>query len=427
MFAASNERVLYNFNGTDGDGPNGLIFDAAGNLYGTTAAGGGSGCNGGCGTVFELTPGLNGQWAETVLYSFCAASNCTDGAVPLAGLIFDAAGNLYGTTEQGGSYSGCLGYSCGTAFQLSPGANGKWTEKVLHSFGKGQDGWWPDAGLILDAAGSLYGTTSRGGGVSSCNGNDCGTVFELTTGANGKWKEKVLHRFGKGMDGIDPEARLIFDAAGNLYGTTQYGGNSYCNVGCGTVFELTPGANGRWTERILHRFDQNLKPTNGLWPRADLIFDTAGNLYGTTTAGGSDTGYCFGGCGTVFQLAPGANGKWEEKVLHRFNDNGEDGYSPYAGLTFDAAGNLYGTTYFGGASGTSCENGCGTVFRLALGTNGKWKESVLHSFNSNGTDGVMPTADLILDAAGNLYGATGSGGAYGCNGSGCGIVFEITP
>src|SRR5664279_2753958 len=269
-WAAAQERVLHNFNnnGTDGTFPQaGLIVDGAGNLYGTTVDGG----TYGWGTVFELTPTAGGGWTETVLYSF--GNNGTDGMWPYAGLIFDAAGNLYGTTNSGGTY----GYW--TVFELTPTAGGGWTEKVLYSFNaNGTDGYGPVAGLIFDAAGNLYGTTLGGGTYYS------GTVFELTPAAGGGWTEKVLHNFNEnGTDGALPRAPLIFDAAGNLYGTTEYGG-TYYDSDLGTVFELTPAAGGGWTEKVLHNFGIGRDGTD---PLAGLIFDAAGNLYGTTEYAGN--------------------------------------------------------------------------------------------------------------------------------------------
>jgi uncharacterized repeat protein (TIGR03803 family) len=410
LFAAGKEKLLYSFegnpNGTDGFDPRaGLIFDAAGNLYGTTQFGGSDGSNCthlGCGTVFELVPGTGGKWTEKVLYSFCSAgaSGCHDGSLPGANLVFDAAGNLYGTTEDGGAYG------VGTVFQLSPNTNGRWTEKVLHSFGNGTDESQPAGSLIFDPAGNLYGTTTNGGTYGS------GTVFQLSRGTNGKWTEKVLHTFGKSKDGNTPVAGLIFDAAGNLYGATD-GGGAYAG---GTVFQLSRGTNGKWTEKVLHTFG---KGKDGKKPVAGLIFDAAGNLYGTTADGGAygsnDCGFDTG-CGTAFQLSPGANETWTERALHSFG-NGTDGAQPGARLIFDAAGNLYGTTELGGVYGG------GTAFRLKLGTNGKWTERVLHSFG-NGMDGIGPSANdgLIFDAAGDLYGTTMVGGSHLL-----GTVFEITP
>jgi uncharacterized repeat protein (TIGR03803 family) len=420
-WAATNwhEKVLHSFNGTDGWSPEaGLIFDAAGNLYGTTEYGGtGGNCGAyGCGTVFELTPNGSGGWTETVLYSFCPQTGCTDGANPAAGLIFDAAGNLYGTTEYAGAYNS------GTVFELTPNGSGGWTETVLYSFcsqANCTDGYGPLAGLIFDASGNLYGTTRDGGAYGY------GTVFELTPTGGGGWTETVLHSFNQnGTDGAYPYAGLTFDTAGNLYGTTAYGGPyDYFGGHPGTVFELTPTAGGGWTETVLYSFCSQANCADGLNPYAGLIFDSAGNLYGTTPVGGQ-------GHGTVFELTPTAGGGWTEQVLLNFN--GTDGNYPTAGLIFDAAGNLYGTTYEGG-SWTGCSdgpNGCGTVFELTPAAGG-WTQTVLHSFNNTGTDahGYLPYAGLIFDAAGNLYGTT-TGGGSGSNCDpyfGCGTVFELTP
>jgi uncharacterized repeat protein (TIGR03803 family) len=373
-WAASKERVLYSFknNGKDGEVPYaGLIFDAAGNLYGTTAGGGSHG------TVFELTPGGQGRWTEKVLYSFKGGR--TDGDSPYAGLIFDTAGNLYGTTFKGGD-SGA-----GIVFELTPGGNGQWSETVLHSFGSGGGGGGaPYAGLVFDAAGNLYGTTSidatvfklrpsNGGWIESVlyafrgsnvafphagvifdtAGNLYGTainnvnhfhgvVFELTPGSKG-WTENVLYQFNRHPDGAYPFAGLIFDASGNLYSTTSAGGSHYR----GTVFELTPGGGGKWTETVLHSFG---KGVDGQYPQASLILAANGKLYGTTEEGG------LFGVGTVFALTPGAHGQWTEKVVHSFG-YGKDGNRPFAGL-IEKDGKLYGTTSTGGA------NGLGTVFEL---------------------------------------------------------------
>jgi uncharacterized repeat protein (TIGR03803 family) len=404
-FAASTEKVLYTFSDTSTSGGHphaGLISDAAGNLYGTTVQGGLKGQ----GTVFQLTPGTNGTWTETVLHSFCSAQYCRDGSEPFAGLILDTDGNLYGTTQFGGAY----GY--GAVFQLVPGSNGNWTETVVRSFdisSKGE-GVYPLSSLIFDTAGHLYGTTQQGGFYGF------GTVFQLTVGSDGKWTEVALHNFNdNGKDGFGPSGGLIFDAAGNLYGITA-GGGAY---GYGTVFRLAPGTGGKWTETLLHSFNN----ANGADPQTGLTFDAAGNLYGTTLYGGASGTNCGQGCGTVFQLSPGTNGKWTEKVLRNFNSIAKDGFSPYAGLIFDAAGNLYGTTAGGGAYGD------GTVFELMPGTNDKWTEKILHSFNQTGKGGYSPYGNLIFDAAGNLYSTTVEGGGSGCGGVGfgCGVVFELTP
>jgi uncharacterized repeat protein (TIGR03803 family) len=402
LLAASKEKVLYSFcsagNCTDGASPAaGLAFDKAGNLYGTTYNGGADyayeGC---CGTVFKLIP-ENGTWTEKVLHTFSQDGN---GNYPESTLIWDASGNLYGTTYFSGPIASP---GPGVVFELKHGATG-WTEHQL-SNGDGN----PAAGLIRDKPGNLYGATQTGGARES------GDVFELIY-SNGRWTRKVLYTFcpaGKCNDGDWPEAGLIFDAAGNAYGTTYYGGV----YGYGTVFELIRG-NGTWTEKVLHSFNHDGE--DGVNPFSRVIFDAAGNLYGTTQQGGTGNGpYCLDGCGVVFELSPGPKGTWSRKILHNFNENAGDGADPDAGLIFDKAGSLYGTTGRGGTYGY------GTVFKL-VSNNGKWTESILHSFGG-APDGALPLGDLILDKAGNLYGTTAAGGANSRCGLGCGTVFEITP
>jgi uncharacterized repeat protein (TIGR03803 family) len=405
---ASSEKVLDVFNGLKGASSNSsLIFDAAGNLYGTTVGGGISNCSGsGCGVAFKLSPSTGGKWSETVLHKF----HGKDGANPYANLTFDAAGNLFGTTSGGGAHGH------GVVFKLTPRANGQWTETVLHSF-NGVDGSGPAAGLVWDAAGNLYGTTTVGG--SGCSGSGCGTVFELSPGQNGNWREKVLHSFN-GTDGYVPRDRLVWDTSGNLYSTTEFGGvfKLRCpGSGCGTVFKLSPGTNGQWTETVLHSFGHS---TDGAVAYSGVIIDAEGNLYGTTVYGGNYRS-CGSGCGVVFELTPGQSGQWAETILHIFT--GEDGANPNAGLVLNANGNLlYGTTSNGG---TEAE---GTVFQLAPGSNGKWTERVLHSFRKSFPDGREPVGGLVSDSAGNLYGTTPVGGYLSlCNGVGCGVVYQVTP
>jgi uncharacterized repeat protein (TIGR03803 family) len=362
--------VLHTFTGSDGSAPyGGLVRDKKGNLYGTTYLGGGTGCGGfGCGVVFKLAS----SGKETVLYSF---SGGTDGRYPVAGLVRDATGNLYGTTTEGGNTNSCQD-GCGVVFKLDPA--GKQT--VLYSFNGATDEGIPYSGLIRDTSGNLYGTTTH-----SYNG----TAFKLDpTGT-----ETLLHHFGGRYDAAAPFAGLVRDEAGNLYGTTVLGGDKSCY--CGAVFKLD--ATG--AETILHKFTGR----DGANPYASLVRDKAGNFYGTTYQGGG-TGCGGHGCGTVFLLDTGGR----ESVLHSFT--GKDGQSPYAGLVRDRAGNFYGTTYLGGASGV------GVVYKLTPAG----KETVLHSFT--GTDGATPWAGLIRDAAGNLYGTTAQGGV-----TGQGVVFKLTP
>jgi uncharacterized repeat protein (TIGR03803 family) len=394
-WAAPKEKLVHNFNsGKGGHAPlAGLIFDAAGHLYGTTVDGGAHNV----GTVFELTSKADGNWTEKVLHNF--NQNAKDGYyVHGASLIFDSSGNLYGTTVFGGTGTACSAMGCGTVFELTPNHGGQWTEKVLHSFNKGGDGAYPVAGLIFDSSGNLYGTTSQGG---TC---DCGVVFELTPNGEGRWSEKILHSFkGVGKDGAYPAGGLIFDSSDNLYGTT-FGSRAQGN---GTVFELMPEADGGWREKVLHNFDGR----DGSGPQGSLVFDAAGNLYGTTFTGGTH------GSGAVFELTPNPGGSWTEKVLHNFNPAVADGINPEGSLIFDRSGNLYGTTNGGGAHGDY-----GTVFELTSNPGGGWTEKLLHNFNSNCRDGCTPYSGLTFDSVGNLYGTTANGGAYGG-----GTVFKITP
>ena len=386
--AAGKYEVLHAFNGKDGAEPfASLIFDAAGNLYGTTGSGGAYGP----GTVFKLTPNADGRWTESVLHSF-TGGHAQEG--PMAGLIFDAAGNLYGTTAEGGAHG------AGMVFKLTPNTDGSWTESVLHSF-NGSDGSTPTAVLIFDAAGNLYGTTYIGGAH-----DQLGTVFKLTPNADGTWAESVLHWFN-GKDGANPSAGLIFDAAGNLYGTTSEGGahNS------GTVFKLTPNADGAWTESVLHAFNSS----DGANPYAGLIFDAAGNLYGTALGGG-ELGLCSGGysgCGVVFKLTPNADGSWRESVLYRFR--GTRAGNPQATLIFDAAGNLYGTA----AGGYGSAN-VGAAFKLSPNQDGSWTYSLIHVFQ--GKPALYPIGGLVLGSGGTLYGTTDD-----CNADCAGVVYQITP
>jgi uncharacterized repeat protein (TIGR03803 family) len=385
-------NVLYRFcsqtNCSDGRWPYaGLIADTAGDLYGTTGAGGASCRLYGCGTVFKLAP----DGTETVLHEFTAE---LDGSGPYGGLTMDATGDLYGTTATAGS-SGCGGidYGCGTVFRITP----KGKESIVYAFGGGSDGAYPLAGLVADKKGNLYGTTSDGGGGTQCivQFGGCGTVFKLTP----KGVETVLYAFGGGSDGANPQAALIADKQGNLFGTTAYGGNTAdCNQGaspgCGVVFEVTAGG----TEKTLYAFQGG---NDGWSPVADLTRDKAGNLYGTTQAGGS-TSACSGvGCGIVFKIAPDGT----ETILYDFT-GGNDGAHPSAGVIADSKGNLYGTTYSGGAYDN------GTVFKLTSA--GKFK--VLNAF-TGGSSGAAPIADLFKGANGELYGTT----EFGSDG----VVFQV--
>jgi len=407
--SAQTETALYSFCAkakcADGFGPPaGLTFDQKGNLYGTTGAGGaGKDCPPsytGCGVVFKLTP----EGKETVLYSFCAQSRCADGANPYAGLAIDQKGNMYGTTYSGGAHN-----DAGVLFKLTP--EGK--ETVLYSFcARGgefcTDGAKPDAGLVLDQKGNLYGTAVEGGAYEG------GVVFKVTP----EGKETVLYSFCAQFscaDGAAPLAGLIFDRKGNLYGTTFEGGDGSGQPG--VVFKLTPGGK----ETVLYSFCTQENCADGAVPLAGLIFDQKGNLYGTTFGGGVPINNCTyqqKGCGVVFKLTP----KGKETVLYTFcaqTTDCADGAGPRAGLVFDQKGDLYGTTIYGGAYASGYYGG-GVVFKLTP----RGKETVLHAFceHENCSDGAGPGAGLIFDQKGNLYGTTGGGGAH--NG---GVVFKLTP
>jgi len=378
------------------------------------------------------------EWKEQVLYSF---QGIPDGATPVGGIVFDSAGNLYGATQDGGS-SSCRSADsqCGTVFQLSPPAQkgDPWTETVLYVF-KGNtnnDGAEPFGGLVIDGAGNLYGTAGFGGtGSCSLLGTlmGCGTVFELSPPAQkgGAWTETVLYSFQSGKDGYLPNGDLVFDAAGNLYGATTYGGGyGSCNAPyfqyCGTVFKLSPPKQkgGNWAEKVLHSFKGGTKGKadgDGANPNGGLVLDGKGAIYGTTYYGGNETGECNGGvggtgCGAVFELTPPSRkgGDWGKNILHRFN--GMDGGEPAAGVIFDLSGGLYGTTSGGG------DNGYGLVYELKprAGKSHAWWEKVLHHF-TDGTDGADPMAGLVHDSHDNLYGTA----QYGSGGSVYGTVFEL--
>jgi len=359
----------------------------------------------------SCTTWSNAQTA-TPLFSF---SDRIPGGLPFSNLISDSQGNLYGTAAQGGNLlcPYAINVGCGVVFELSRASDG-WKEAVLYTF-VGTDGMAPDGGLIFDDVGNLYGTTS-GGGLQHCS---CGTVFKLTPSASGEWTLTSLYTFS-GFDGGVPLSNLTLDSTGNLYGTAYAGGLTVCYNGCGVVFELSPSSNGTWKETVLHKFNQ----TDGSYPESGLIIDKAGNLYGTATAGGNlnCSGFDFVGCGLVFELSPRSSGEWGETVLRTFTGiNG--GWQPFDSLTFDAQGNLYGTTALGGTDThePGCNVGCGLVFELSRSSSGDWNEEVLYSF-TGADDGANPAANVVFDSAGNLYGTTqydGDGGQ--------GTVFKLLP
>lgn len=407
--ASASENVLYGFQGQrDGAYPQApLIPGTMGSFYGMTSYGGDQRqcvyfSHSGCGTVFQLTPTVQGRtWTETVLYRFGGGN---DGYFPLTGLTANQSGNLYGATT--GTYGDCLGSGlCGTIFQLSL-HRGTWTHTVIHRFTGGADGGAPFSGVVLDGHGNLFGTTCRGGPTG------VGTVFELKRPAKqgGHWTEAVLSGFAAG--GNCPSYGLIFDKAGDLFGTTVYGGVS----DLGTVFELRPPTmpGKRWTENVLYSFGQNT-----CYPQTNLIFDRKGDLYGTAA-----------GCPyqppIVFQLTPPAvrGAMWTETALHTFT-NGSDGGTPDSGVVFDKSGNLYGATADGGLRNR------GVVFQLKPPAvrGGAWRENVLYNFLDR-SDGGIPGAGPTFGGDGVLYGTTTAGGR-GCYVQrqflGCGTFFKIVP
>jgi uncharacterized repeat protein (TIGR03803 family) len=361
---------LYPFNSSgnlsDGGWPEaGVVRDSAGNLYGTTFFGGtGTGCDinfNGCGTAFKVDSSGN----ETVLHSFSGAQ---DGWNPTSSLILDSAGNLYGTTALGGAHG------LGVVFEIDSSGN----ETIVHSFDR-TDGANPNAGLVQDASGDLYGTTQYGG--EGCDFKGCGTVFKLSPSG----QITTLHSFIR-FDGDGPLGGITVDSSGNVYGTTWLGGL----YGYGTVFKIDASGHGE----ILHHFSGG---TDGANPMGSVVLDSAGNLYGSTSAGGNFY------VGTLFMIDPAGN----ETVLYSFM-GGLDGAYPYSSLILDASGNLYGTVAQGGSTGA------GSVFEFSSGT-----LNVLYDFAGT-TDGANPMGGLVMDASGNLYGTAVQAGTYGW-----GSVFEI--
>lgn len=370
---ASSEKVVYAFqNDIDGAGDGGLpsaglVADTDGNLFGTTLGGGSAGE----GTVFKIAP----DGSETILHSFTGGA---DGYVPEAGLIIDEAGNLYGTTTVGG-----LGGNNGTVFRIAPDG----TETQLYVFTGGSDGGKPMAGLITDGNGNLYGTTHSGGARNR------GVVFKIAPDGT----ETVLHSFLGVRDGAFPQSGLIADGEGNLYGTTPAGGPT----DNGVVFKIAPDG----TETVLHRFAGG---ADGSAPLGGLVADGKGNLFGTTQFGGLDNCQPGLGCGIVFRIAP--DGK--ESVFYAFT-GGKDGRQPSSRLIVDRRGNLYGTTLFGG------QRNEGTVFKLSRGGS----ETILHSFDHRlHRDGSYPSGPLLADAGfRHLYGETSQGGHRQ------GVVYVVRP
>jgi uncharacterized repeat protein (TIGR03803 family) len=369
-------QTIYGFaGGVDGEYlDTDLVIDIAGNLYGTSVQGG----DFGGGTVFELSPSGSG-WTHTVLYSFTGAA---DGGEPYKGVTLDPQGNLYGTTVTGGS-GGCEG-GCGVVFKLTKSGD-IWTQTVIHAFTGGDDGSGPGSGLAIDAHLNLYGVTPTGGAYG------LGVVYQLHLEANGSWKLNVIHAFTGGNDGSSGSAgRLIFDAAANLYGVTTVGGAN----GDGVVFEIVHSQSGTWTLTPLYAFKDQ---PDGALPYGGLIFDKAGNLYGTTYYAGAND------LGTVYKLKRNPGREWTERVLYSFK-GGKDGSSPISTLVMDQSENLYGTTSDGG---TGCA--CGVIFKVAPNGDGTWTESVPYRFPGDPGAGFAYNG-MVRGTDGVFYGATTHGG-----------------
>jgi uncharacterized repeat protein (TIGR03803 family) len=382
--------LIHSFSG-GGDGAtpeSGLTIDAGGNLYGNTWSGGR-----GFGIVYKMANRGSG-WTLSPLYSFAGGS---DGANPWQAPISIAAdGSLYGTTS-GGGISNCGSSGCGTVFRLRPSPSiphsvlSPWQETVLYRFSGAPDGANPSSGVTFATSGNMFLVTESGGQFGQ------GTVVELQP-SGGNWTESVIFN-PQGALGSAPVGNLIFDQADDIYGTTQVGG-----ICCGTVFELTPSGNN-WNDTTLHSFNGN----DGETPTGPLLLDQSGNLVGTTTGGGSTSG------GTAFALTRSGN-NWTFSTLYTFANNGSAG--PVGGLIRDAAGDLYGTTYYDGAFGW------GSIFKLSP-QNGGWVYTDLYDFTGQ-ADGGNPMGNLVMDNSGNLYGIASAGGSGSCQG-GCGVVWELIP
>ncbi len=387
------------------DSLSGLVRDASGNLYGTTASGG----HHDRGTVFELSStGINGSWKHKVIHRFCPHEHhCTDGAEPSRGLVIDESGNIYGTAVGGGGHNG------GLVFELKANGGGAWTYQIPYYFcvRKARNGCGPTslsyagqaAGQPYDGASPLYGMTSHGGRGGRLG---LGTAFALSPG-QGSWTESILYDFGSQIgnrDGVHPDSPLLVAEPQRLFGTTPEGGNG----GYGVAFELVLDAHGEWIQRILYTFCRLANCADGANPGGQLVMNPQGGIFGTTRDGGNCAPQTV--CGVVYEITPSG----VETVLHTFcSENAcADGGGPQGGLVMDASGNLYGTTFYNGL------NSGGTLFEL----NGNFQ--VLYSFCSANScaDGGSPAGPLMLDASGNIFGTTTAAGA-----NGAGNVFELTP
>lgn len=400
------EQVIYSFS-TGSVGLGALVADKAGNLYGTATSGSRAPY---CGFVFELSPPATagGSWTETTLYYLQGGAN--DGCNPFGTLIFDKDGNLYGTAQAGGSNN------TGAVFELSPPATagGAWTETVLYILpADDSQGFWPEGNLVMDSAGNLYATATKGGAGNApdCLGG-CGTLFEVSppTTPGGPWTGGAIHSFGvTASDGSEPANNLVMRGDA-IYGTTITGGTGNCTDGCGTFFQFVH-SNGGWSENILFSFDYELG-TEGAFPFGSVTFDSAGNVYGTTRQGGDECSVSiYSTCGTVYELSPPAvsGNPWTSTTLYVFT-GGQDGGSPVDTLLRDPAGHLFGTTNVGGVP-SKTNTTYGTVFKLSPPTvsGGAWTETTLHRFlGPTKDDGGSPLTGLI-EVNGPLFGTSIAG------------------
>lgn len=397
--AAQTENTIVTFpDGTVTTNPFTLIPDGHGNYFGTAI--------GGPGSVFEMSPNGSGGWQVTTIYEFPG----TNSPWNPEGIVMDAAGNIYGACAGGLSY--------GSIFELSPDGNGGWMEKMIYEF-RGPNGREPLGTLLLDASGNLYGTTNAGGSCTS-ESVGCGIAYKLTPQSSGKWKETILHRFGASSgDGEFPSGGLALDSNGNLYGTTQGGGLTGCpnqNVTCGTVFELSPTSTG-WKEQILHRFNNK----DGAFPWDTPTLDAAGNIYGTAYEGGAAL------FGTVFKLSPTGTGSWQIHLIHQFGSFATGAF-PVGSVVLSPNGTLYAATQDGGQLKEPCytgsaAEGCGSVWEFTPTASGGWNSKLLYVF-SGGSDGrMLNDLNLVLEPNGSLLGAA----SYGGDSNGDGTIFEIIP
>jgi uncharacterized repeat protein (TIGR03803 family) len=382
---AATTNVIFSFEEDEGEyADTDLETDSAGNIYGTTVLGG----DFGSGTVFKLRHTPTG-WAHRVLYSFTSGA---DGGEPYKGVTLDREGNLYGTAVTGGSGS-CEG-GCGVVYKLT-NSGGTWTQTVIHAFTGGEDGSGPGARVTLDRDGNVYGMAPTAGRFGF------GTIYRIHQEHDGDWRFKVIHAFTGGADGATGSAGRMIFRRGDLYGAATAGGT----YGSGVVFKLTPTGRGKWDFRTIYSFRGQ---PDGSFPYGALLFDSLGNIYGTTYYGGAN------GIGSVYQLSPrDAISEWNESVLYSFQQ-GTDGNSPISNLVTDTVGNLYGTTSEGGL-------GSGTIFKLSPIGGGQWVETVVHAFQGP-PDGAFSYNGMVVDRFGNFYGATVHGGA-----NDDGSIYKFTP